>query len=474
SMFWLDTLHDCKLDQPLSLPFDRYRLAHEHRTGRGTSISFDFGQDLSHHFLIHASSNNISLEQLALATYYVFLFKLTNGEKDLCIGINTHGRYRDEFNSIIGMFVNAIPVRCQLDPHLPFHKLTKHVQDIMINCMKYSYFPLQRILNQHPNISNPVFLDTSFEFISPIRRDEENEIMISDSRLSLLPHSIKISEDEIMSKFDFILSFQHDLNLNEFSCTIDASIDLFNAETVCIIAQRLHTMLHQEFTSFNSQINRPVHELSIILSNEQYLMQSLSNTQMSFSSSLTCIHHEFVCQVMENPQKLAVELDEQSLTYNELLFYVQQLALQIINKYDIKLGDIICQCVERSLSMIIGSLSIEIIGSVYCPLSPENPEERLRNLLEQTQARLILVHSLTNRIFKNNFITYDIDTAININDKITNDDLNQLTSISITPDDISYIVFTSGSTGIPKAVQVRHRNLTVYMQSVAEMTTLKK
>ncbi|CAF4310369.1 unnamed protein product, partial [Adineta steineri] len=151
SMFWLDTLHDCKLDQPLSLPFDRYRLANEHRTGRGTSISFDFGQDLSHHFLTHASSNNIALEQLALATYYVFLFKLTNGEKDLCIGINTHGRYRDELGSIIGMFVNAIPLRCQLDPHLPFHKLTKHVQDNMINCMKYSYFPLQRILNQHPN-----------------------------------------------------------------------------------------------------------------------------------------------------------------------------------------------------------------------------------------------------------------------------------------------------------------------------------
>ncbi|CAF4071043.1 unnamed protein product, partial [Adineta steineri] len=42
-MFWLDALHECKLDQPLSLPFDRYRLANEHRTGRGTSISFDFG-----------------------------------------------------------------------------------------------------------------------------------------------------------------------------------------------------------------------------------------------------------------------------------------------------------------------------------------------------------------------------------------------------------------------------------------------
>ncbi|CAF4276401.1 unnamed protein product, partial [Adineta steineri] len=102
SMFWLDALHNCKLDQPLSLPYDRYRLSNEHRTGRGTSISLDFGQDLSHDFLIHASTNDVSLEQLALATYYAFLFKLTNGETDLCIGMNTHGRYRDELRSIIG------------------------------------------------------------------------------------------------------------------------------------------------------------------------------------------------------------------------------------------------------------------------------------------------------------------------------------------------------------------------------------
>ncbi|CAF4172008.1 unnamed protein product [Adineta steineri] len=344
SMFWLDALHDCKFDQSLSLPYDRYRLSNEHRTGRGTSISFDFGQDLSHDFLIHSSSNNISLEQLALATYYAFLFQLTNGEKDLCIGINTHGRYRDELNSIIGMFVNAIPLRCQLDPHLSFHELTKHVRDIMINYIKYSYFPLQRILNQHPNISSPVFLDTSFEFISSMTKDEENEIMLGDSRLYLLPYSVKISEDEIMSKFDFIVSFQHDLNLNEISCTINASLDLFNAETVCIITQRLQTTLQQKFASFDRQINKPIYELSLALSSEQYLMQSLNNTQISFPSSLTCIHHAFVYQVMKHPQKLAVELDDQSLAYCELLHYVQVLSVSLINEYPVLPGQIVCGC----------------------------------------------------------------------------------------------------------------------------------
>src|ERR1700734_415560 len=199
SMFWLDTLHDCNLDQPLPLPYDRYRLSDEHRTGRGTFHSFDFGQDLSNHFLTYASSNNIKAQHLALATYYVFLFKLTNGEKDLCIGINIDSRYRDELKSIIGMFVNAIPLRCQLDPHYSFHQLTKHVQEILTNSFEYSYFPLQRILAQHSNISKPAFLDTSFDFQFYTTKTSKNELMIGDAQLSLMPFSIKINEEEIMS-----------------------------------------------------------------------------------------------------------------------------------------------------------------------------------------------------------------------------------------------------------------------------------
>ncbi|CAF1090177.1 unnamed protein product [Adineta steineri] len=474
SMFWLDVLHDCKLDQPLSLPFDRYRLSNEYRTGRGTSISFDFGQDLSHDFLTHTSANSISLEHLALATYYVFLFKLTNGEKDLCIGINTLGRYRDELNSIIGMFVNAIPLRCQLDPHLSFHKVTKHVQNNMINSIKYSYFPLQHILNQHPNISNPVFLDTSFDFVSSMRRDEENEIMIGDSRFSLLLDSIKISENEIMSKCDLNISFHHDLNVNEFSCTINASLDLFNVETVCIIAQRFQTMLHQQLTSFDCTTNKPIYELSLILSNEQYLMQSLNNTQIPFSSTLTCIHHEFVYQVMKHPQKVAVELDEQSLTYCELLYYVQVLSFTLLNEYHVIPGEIVCQCVERSLSMVIGIMGIEMAGGVYCPLSPRDPQHRLHALTQQTQSRLIFAHYLTKAKFNDDIVVLDIDSILVINDVNSDMDNNCFSSVLVEGEEIAYIIFTSGSTGTPKAVQVRHKNFIDCINSLAYINSFNK
>ena len=256
---------------------------------------------------------------------------MTNGEKDLCIGMNTHGRYKEELMSVIGMFVNAIPLRCQLDPHWSFHQLIEHVQEMMISSLKYSYFPLQRILAQHPNVSKPAFLDTSFVFHSIENENIENEVMIGDSRLHSMPISIKISENEIMSKFDFALTIQYNQSTNQLSCTIDASLDLFDATTVDKIAQRFHSMLEQLFNRTDVQMNKPIYELSLILPDERLLMQSMNNTQVLFPP-VSCIHHEFVCQAMKHPQKLAVELDDQSLTYSELLHYVQVLSLHLLNE----------------------------------------------------------------------------------------------------------------------------------------------
>ena len=83
---------------------------------------------------------------------------------------------------------------------------------------------------------------------------------------------INISKDEIADKFDFSLAIQHDSNINQLSCTIDASLDLFNKDTIQTITQRFHLMLEQLFISPDDQIRKPIYELSMILPNEQILM----------------------------------------------------------------------------------------------------------------------------------------------------------------------------------------------------------
>ena len=305
---------------------------------------------LKHSFHLHHQTTyhwNI----LALASYYVFLFKLTNGDSDLCIGMNINNRYHNELKSIIGLFENIIPLRCQLNPHWSFHQLIKHVCEIGTSSMKYSYFPLQRILDQHPDITRPAFLNIFFEFQSNQSENNKNEVMIGDAQLHLMPNPLQRYDHEMMTKLDFSLLIEHDLDMNQLSCIINASLDLFNIKTVDKIAQRFHSMLEQLFHVIDDQMKKPVYEISLILSDERTLIKCMNNTQVIFPS-VACIHHEFVCQVVKHPQKLAVELDDQTLTYGELLHCVHVLSLNLLNEQKVMVGEIICQCVERSLVMV--------------------------------------------------------------------------------------------------------------------------
>ena len=97
-------------------------------------------------------------------------------------------------------------------------------------------------------------------------------------------------------------------------------------------------------------------------------------------------------------------------------------------------------------------MAIEMIGGVYCPLSPQDPQHRLHALLQQTQSDLILIHHLTKTKFNDDIISLDIDLIVAGNDVESDVDFDRLSNIIVTPKSIAYIIFTSGSTGIPKAV----------------------
>ncbi len=102
---------------------------------------------------------------------------------------------------------------------------------------------------------------------------------------------------------------------------------------------------------------------------------------------------------------------------------------------------------------MIGILAIEMIGAVYFPLSSRDPKNRLQMLLQQTQARLVLVHYLTKTKFNDDMNLLDINSVV-INNNLVNDDVDRLSNVEITRNSIAYIIFTSGSTGTPKGVSI--------------------
>ena len=97
-------------------------------------------------------------------------------------------------------------------------------------------------------------------------------------------------------------------------------------------------------------------------------------------------------------------------------------------------------------------MAIEMVGGVYCPLSPRDPRHRLHALVQQTQSRLVLVHWWTRDKLIDDIFLIDIDLMLVGNEIQTNVDVDRLSEVTVTPDDVAYIIFTSGSTGTPKAV----------------------
>ena len=351
TMYWMDALDGCNLDRPLALPYDRYRLVGEHRSGRSTCVSFDFGEHLSDEFVSYASSNGMSVGHLALGYYYVLLLKLTNGERDICVGMNVDNRSRDEVKSVIGLFENTIPLRCEVDPKWCLVDLIGHVGEMMKDSETYSHYPVQRILAQHPNSRNPTFLHTSFQFQSHALENRKEGEHIVDIGLCTLRDPLRRNRSEMTSNFDFNLTIEYQVNVNQLSCTINGSLDLFKESTITKISQQFHAILEQFLQVNPNQIDKSLYEASLLLPDEVLLTQSVNNTD-TILPSLTCVHHEFVHQVLQHPQKLAVELDDQSLTYSELLHYVQLLSLDLLNTYAMTPGEIICQCIQRSISMV--------------------------------------------------------------------------------------------------------------------------
>ncbi len=139
--------------------------------------------------------------------------------------------------------------------------------------------------------------------------------------------------------------------------------------------------------------------------------------------------------------------------------YVQLLSLTLLNDIGINSGDIICECVDQSISRVIGILSIMMSGGIYCPFSLQELEYHLDLLLQQNKCRLILIDCLTQTKFNNDIILFDINSILTNRDI----DIERFSNVVVTTKNIAYITFTSGSNGVPKLVSSFDLNKTFHM-----------
>lgn len=156
----------------------------------------------------------------------------------------------------------------------------------------------------------------------------------------------------------------------------------------------------------------------------------------------------------QSPERLAIKFKDTTLTYKSLNKRVNQLAALLISQ-NIKVGDKIGVALDRSAEMVISLLAIMKAGAAYVPLDPNFPADRLNFMLSDSEASLLITSKHYTDLFKTETNKLFIDDALiqaaacSINEP----------EVTVQSADLIYILYTSGSTGLPKGVQITHQNL---------------
>ena len=168
-----------------------------------------------------------------------------------------------------------------------------------------------------------------------------------------------------------------------------------------------------------------------------------------------CVHQLFEAQAERTPQRVAVQLGEECLTYFELNQRANRLA-RYLRRLGVGPEALVGLCVERSLHMVVGQLGILKAGGGYVPLDPNYPPERLAFMLADTQTSVLLSqHALTDGLPNSSarLICLDSDWATIARESPTNPPNNAQ------PEHPAYVMYTSGSTGTPKGIVIPHRGI---------------
>ncbi|MDF5719565.1 MAG: amino acid adenylation domain-containing protein [Rhizonema sp. PD37] len=416
----------------LELPTDKPRPAIQ--TFRGATQYIRFPNELGEALANFSRQEGATLFMTLFTAFVTLLYRYT-GSDDIVVGTPIAKRDRLELEGLIGFFVNTLALRTNLSGNLSFQQLLSQVRQVTLEAYAHQDLPFEELvkaLQPKRDLSyTPLFQVMFILENAPTTEVEMTELTISS-----------FGTERTTTKFDLTLFVKN--TTTGLVCAWQYNTDLFNAPTIKRMAGHFVTLLESIVSKPQQQIDQ-LHLLTEV--QQRKLLVEWNDTQTEYPQDKS-IHQWFEEQVERTPHAVAVEFENQQLTYYQLNCRANQLA-HYLKSLGVKADTLVGLCVQRSLEMVVGVLGILKAGGAYVPLDPNYPTERLAFMLEDAQVLVLLTqHSLQGKLPQHQVNQVFLDTDAVLISQSSEDNLIS----GVQANNLAYVIYTSGSTGQPKGV----------------------
>lgn len=361
-----------------------------------------------------ATKHETTTGTVLLALWHTLLWRWT--QESVVIGSLGEGRSYELLKDGFGLFARVLPVCCQLTDDLRFSEVISEIDRFQHESEEWQdYFSLDEAAENRLS-----YFPYGFEYMQIPATRETQGLRISVER-----------QESFVEPFD--LKLNAILNGDSIEARFEYNNALFDETYVEHLAGQFQTLLAAALANPET----PIAELEIVSAAErQQIVVDWNQTNRDYELE-HCIHLLFEQQVDRTPDSVAAVFQNEQLTFAELNRRANQVAAYLKGEGvgpETRVGI----CIEPSLEMIVAVFGVLKAGGAYVPLDPHNPQQRIKQVLEDAGAVVLLTRE---EITKARFESTDNAESV------------------VNADNLAYIIYTSGSTGRPKGVMIQHRSV---------------
>ncbi|WP_444543832.1 amino acid adenylation domain-containing protein [Nocardia pneumoniae] len=398
-----------------------------------------------------AAELGVTVNTLVQAAWGVLLGRLT-GRGDVVFGATVSGRPGEltGVESMVGLFINTLPVRVRVDDRLAVGELLERLQRDQADLLDHHYVGLTDIQRA---VGAGAQFDTLLIFESyPIDRDAIAAVSSVDG---MSVTGVGLQDD---THYPLTL-LVHSASTIELTWKYLAS--RFTADEVDALAARLLRVLEALVGDPGARVG----DIDIMLTGGERdrILRDWNDTRHPVEPELLLDGYRRA--VRTHPDRVAVVYEGQELTYREFDARVNRLARLLISR-GVGAESLVGLAVRRSLDLVVGMYAIITAGGAYVPLDPDHPDERIQHVLNTAEPVCVLTTTTDAVPVPDGIPVLHIDTQRwSAGSRIDTVDLDAFDGSPVRAEELSrpvrqenpaYVIFTSGSTGRPKGVAVSH------------------